>query len=203
MREKWRKFSIEEIKQVVASSKSTREVAIKLGYSGDGGSSIATIKAMILELGLDTSHFLGQGINKNNFDYSRFQKGKVIKPSNALDALCYLRGRKCENCGLESWLDVPIPLEIHHIDGNHTNNELDNLQVLCCNCHALTTNYKGKNYCHKQEKVSDEKFIEALKTTPNVRQAILKLNMCASGANYARAYDLIYKNNIVQITNNK
>lgn len=56
-------------------------------------------------------------------------------------------GYKCEKCG---WHEVSeythrIPLEIHHIDGNHLHNTEDNLQVLCPNCHALTPNYKALN----------------------------------------------------------
>lgn len=52
---------------------------------------------------------------------------------------------KCENCGLTTWLDQPIPLELHHIDGNRNNNVLENYQLLCPNCHALTDSYRGKN----------------------------------------------------------
>lgn len=52
---------------------------------------------------------------------------------------------KCESCGLTTWLDQPIPLELHHIDGNHYNNSLDNFQLLCPNCHAFTSSYRGKN----------------------------------------------------------
>lgn len=44
---------------------------------------------------------------------------------------------KCERCGNISWLNNPIPLELHHKDGNHYNNNLDNLEILCPNCHAL------------------------------------------------------------------
>ena len=39
----------------------------------------------------------------------------------------------------------PIPLELHHKDGNRYNNQLDNLMLLCPNCHALTENYRAKN----------------------------------------------------------
>ena len=39
----------------------------------------------------------------------------------------------------------PIPLELHHIDGNNQNNNLTNLTLLCPNCHAMTDNYRGKN----------------------------------------------------------
>lgn len=53
--------------------------------------------------------------------------------------------RKCYSCNLTKWLDKPIPLELHHKDGNHQNNSLDNLTLLCPNCHAFTDTYRSKN----------------------------------------------------------
>lgn len=50
----------------------------------------------------------------------------------------------CENCGRREWMNAPIPLELHHKDGNHLNVSIDNFQLLCPNCHALTNNFKGK-----------------------------------------------------------
>ena len=55
------------------------------------------------------------------------------------------RGHRCECCGLTEWLNQPIKLEVHHIDGDNTNNQDDNLQLLCPNCHAQTDSYRGKN----------------------------------------------------------
>ena len=52
---------------------------------------------------------------------------------------------QCECCGLTTWLDKPIPLELHHKDGNRNNNTIDNFQLLCPNCHAFTDSYRGKN----------------------------------------------------------
>jgi len=52
---------------------------------------------------------------------------------------------KCECCGLTTWLDKPIPLELHHIDGNRHNNTIENFMLLCPNCHAFTDSYRGKN----------------------------------------------------------
>lgn len=54
-----------------------------------------------------------------------------------------LKPHRCEICGNTTWNGVPIPLELHHIDGNHYNNSWDNLQILCPNCHALTNNNSG------------------------------------------------------------
>lgn len=53
----------------------------------------------------------------------------------------------CQICG---WNEVnsytnKIPLEIHHVDGNYLNNNEENLQLLCPNCHALTSTYKAAN----------------------------------------------------------
>ena len=52
---------------------------------------------------------------------------------------------KCECCGSTEWLNQPIPLELHHKDGNHNNNTLENYELLCPNCHAFTDTYRGKN----------------------------------------------------------
>lgn len=50
----------------------------------------------------------------------------------------------CEECRLTEWNGHKLPTELHHLDGDRFNNEFSNLQILCCNCHALTPNYKKK-----------------------------------------------------------
>ena len=55
------------------------------------------------------------------------------------------RGRCCELCKFDMWLNKPIPLNVHHKDGDAYNNKLDNLQLLCLNCHGLTENFGNKN----------------------------------------------------------
>lgn len=52
---------------------------------------------------------------------------------------------KCESCGLTEWLGLPIPLELHHKDGDRHHNEIENYELLCPNCHAFTESYRGKN----------------------------------------------------------
>lgn len=55
-----------------------------------------------------------------------------------------LKNEKCESCGATKWLNQKCPLELHHIDGNPSNNNFDNLQILCPNCHALSKNYRTR-----------------------------------------------------------
>lgn len=52
-----------------------------------------------------------------------------------------LKEAKCEICGLSLWMGRPIPLELHHKNFNHYDNSLENLQILCSNCHMQVHNY--------------------------------------------------------------
>jgi heterodisulfide reductase subunit B len=56
-----------------------------------------------------------------------------------------LKEHKCECCGIIEWNGKPAPIELDHINGNRRDNSLDNLRVLCPNCHAQTDTYRGKN----------------------------------------------------------
>lgn len=57
-----------------------------------------------------------------------------------------IKEHKCEICGNSEWNGEPIPLELHHINGDRYNNILENFLILCPNCHAQTDNYcKRKN----------------------------------------------------------
>lgn len=56
-----------------------------------------------------------------------------------------LKEKKCEECGLSKWNGKDIPLELHHMDGNKYNNKLENLKILCRNCHGQEENHCAKN----------------------------------------------------------
>jgi hypothetical protein len=74
------------------------------------------------------------------FDY--IKKDVVI--SSKLRKLLIRDGvkeKRCEMCGISEWLNLELPLELHHVDGNRFNNEIYNLQILCPNCHSLTPNH--------------------------------------------------------------
>ena len=48
-------------------------------------------------------------------------------------------------CNNQKWMGEDIPLELHHINGNKFDNRIENIQMLCPNCHTFTDNYRGKN----------------------------------------------------------
>jgi hypothetical protein len=57
----------------------------------------------------------------------------------------FVKEKKCEQCKRRTWNKKQIPLELHHKDGNKYNNKLENLQILCANCHSQTPNHSGRN----------------------------------------------------------
>lgn len=53
---------------------------------------------------------------------------------------------KCNKCSLgPSWQDVPLALQVNHVNGDHRDNRAENLEILCPNCHSQTDTYAGRN----------------------------------------------------------
>jgi 5-methylcytosine-specific restriction endonuclease McrA len=61
-----------------------------------------------------------------------------------------LKKYECESCGISDWNGKPISLELNHKDGNNANHSLDNLEILCPNCHSQTDTYRSKNILKKK-----------------------------------------------------
>jgi len=56
-----------------------------------------------------------------------------------------LKEARCEGCGIEDWLGAPLSLCLHHVNGDNQDNRLENLRILCPNCHSQTENFAGRN----------------------------------------------------------
>lgn len=73
-------------------------------------------------------------------------KGMIdIPPSSVRKTIMAIREHKCNICGLTSWNGVDIPLVVDHINGNSSDNTVENLRLICPNCDAQTPTYKSKN----------------------------------------------------------
>jgi len=83
-------------------------------------------------------------------EYQWKQKIPLIENGNGSSSqvkryLLETKGHQCNKCGNTEWNGQPIPIELEHIDGNSENNSIDNVELLCPNCHAQTPTYKGAN----------------------------------------------------------
>jgi len=70
-----------------------------------------------------------------------------------------IKSYECERCKNSQWMGEKIPLDLHHIDGDRFNNNLNNLQILCKNCHGLTPNHsrvKKYEFTRKRKRIIDE-----------------------------------------------
>ena len=186
---KWRNFTDNELKQIVAESISFREVQKKLGYSGNSGSTLKVLQQVFKEKNIDCSHFKGHAWNK---DLSKYEDSLTDFGTHTMstikERLFNEREYRCECCGLTKWNEKEIKLQVHHIDGNHNNNTRNNLMILCPNCHSQTENW---TYKKNWNGITDEMFLEALQKTANICQACRILGITPNQNNYKRARKLL------------
>lgn len=143
-------YDRDRINEAIPKSTTYSEVLEYLGIPTRGGN-IETLKRIIEQMGVDTSHFTGRRVNDVTRQYyilsdKYIESGRRIQSSKLLEKLVRENKKcpQCEKCGIVDWNGKAIVFHLHHLDGNPENNNLDNLQVLCPNCHSQTNNYKGK-----------------------------------------------------------
>lgn len=56
-----------------------------------------------------------------------------------------LKTNRCEECGIAEWNGKPLAVELDHINGNSSDHQIDNLKMLCPNCHSQTETFRAKN----------------------------------------------------------
>jgi hypothetical protein len=103
--------------------------------------------------------------------------------------ILYEQHNKCNSCGLDKWLGNDIILELEHKDGDNKNNNRENLEMICPNCHSLTQTWRGRNKRERKHRVSDKQLLESLLINEwNMRQALLDVGLSAKGGNYKRCH---------------
>lgn len=169
---KRRKWTNEEFITAVESSLSYAEVIKKLGLVPAGGN-YNTVKRKIKELNLDISHMTGAAWNQGD-RYTPVKEAQplleILVENSTFVSTSKLRIRllkehvkehKCEQCNNTEWMGKPIALELHHKNGIKNDLRIENLEILCPNCHAFTDNYRGRNIgMSAQEETLDVEYLD-------------------------------------------
>ena len=183
-------YTPEELQKLLDISNGYLDVLRKIQINSKGRN-VDTLKRIIKEYNLDETQL---NINRHNL-YSKcaknaHEKTKIIledalqnkypkvQATKLLQLLVEknIKKYKCEICGITDWQNKPLTFHLHHIDGNHNNNQLDNLQVLCPNCHSQTSNYSGKKSEEekRKRKANLKKNKEIIRKLPPISRERLK-----------------------------
>jgi transposase-like protein len=133
-----RRYDWEEIRRVYESGVSQRECRRRFGFSNDAwheavkrGDVVPRDRLIPLEELLVKGRRTSRG----------HLKGRLIKAG--------LKEDRCEKCEINEWWGRPLSAQLHHRNGDGTDNRLINLEFLCPNCHAQTENWGGRNVKRK------------------------------------------------------
>ncbi|MCK9446570.1 HNH endonuclease [bacterium] len=179
-------ISYNDLKLIIDNSNSMSDAARKLNIS------YKTLKKKTKEVGLFNPNQSRKGIKREFYEYEK----NTISINDILDGkfpyygTSKLRKRlinegikenKCEICGLIEWNGKDISLHLDHIDGDHTNHKLENLRILCPNCHSQTDTYCSKN--KRNVKYTKTEILNAIKESNNYTDVKKKLGIGISGTN--------------------
>ena len=146
------KLPDDEFIQIITNSSSCANAMRKMGFTCTAGNARNTVTRRISELNLDISHWDDKTKNAhaailtahdeyfalNTYHSGGYTRKRILK-YNLLPYKCVF----CGNTGI--WQGRPLQLQVDHINGDHTDNRLENLRFLCPNCHTQTDTFAGKN----------------------------------------------------------
>lgn len=151
-----RNITSEEVIYIVSKCYSLAACLKSMGL-GLSGTNYKWLNTLIEQHRIDCSHFTGQGHlrNKTHGWTKKFPLEEILVIDSTYGSTSNLKKRlydagllieECTKCTQGPiWNGEPLVLHLDHIDGDRTNNLLDNLQILCPNCHSQTPTYCGRN----------------------------------------------------------
>lgn len=174
---KWEAYEKDTLQKLINESTSISEVLKKMNLKFTGANH-SLFKKYLSDNHFNLETLVGRSFYRGNSHkikslYEILQNGTNYESTKLKNRLLRegILEYKCGNplCGISEWHGENITLELHHINGNHYDNRLENLILLCPNCHSQTTNYRGKNSNVEEEKNKLEMFLNKAKENANIK----------------------------------
>ena len=164
---KYRIWTDEQLIESVKVATSMMQLLKLLNLKISGGAA-KNIKNNIKRLNLNTDHWTGQGwLKGKKHNYSKRPIEEILAKDTYYSTMFHIKNRlindghwkdECQVCNLSEWQGQKLGLQVHHVDGDRTNNLIENLQLLCPNCHSITDNYCGKESRVKKNVIPPTKY---------------------------------------------
>ena len=178
-------YSEDELRRIVDSSKSMKEVLRKLGYKTQNGSNRITVKKRLTKFNISTSHF--ESVDKTERTYENV----FCKDSTATQHTLrewykkFSDDSKCSICGQNKlWNGCELTMILDHINGDNHDNTEDNLRWICPNCNSQLDTFAGRNIKKKLDKKINSPRIKTAKQKKkicpicNINEISITSKMC-------------------------
>jgi hypothetical protein len=145
----YRTWTDDDLINAIKESKTISDVVRKVGLKSNFSGNHQSIRMRIKELDLDISHF-SECIHKKLNTSKKIPLSKILIKDSAYKNSTGLKRRlinegiiseKCSECDITHWNGEKLSLHLDHINGINNDNRIENLRLLCPNCHSLTPTY--------------------------------------------------------------
>ena len=187
----YQKYTNESVIDAVKKSNNWREVMSALNPSILYSGSYHNIKKRAKLIGADFRHFTNLGNKKGG---KKRRTTEQLMQSNSTSSHILrkrllsdgLKDDICEKCQQTHWMGLKIPLELHHINHNPSDNNISNLQILCPNCHSLT--HSETSRIVREEYKKNRKLLDK-RTTRRSRPELRKVERPSA----EKLYELVWE----------